>query len=155
MTLSVRDSAKLELLLSPELFALKVLRVFSHLLLFLISEVFFYIPQQSPQPTQNFWVHSEFLSFFVLHSRLLADSLSHLGKWVKSNQIWGWKWNFLHLDGWKTTRSKLRFLLRNTGVDSDFTQNFWGKIWRLKSLVQSTPLNPPPPAPYQPINRSG
>ena len=35
----------------------------------------------------------------------------------------------------------LRFLLRNTGVDSDFTQNFWGKIWRLKSLVQSTPLN--------------
>ena len=24
-------------------------------------------------------------------------------------------------------RSKLRFLLRNTGVDSDFTQNFWGK----------------------------
>ena len=32
-------------------------------------------------------------------------------------------------------RSKLRFLLRNTGVDSDFTQNFWGKIWRLKSLV--------------------
>ena len=32
-------------------------------------------------------------------------------------------------------RSKLRFLLRNTGVDSDFTQNFWGKIWWLKSLV--------------------
>ena len=29
VTLSVRDSAKLELLLSPELFALKVLRVFS------------------------------------------------------------------------------------------------------------------------------
>ena len=26
---------------------------------------------------------SEFLSFFVLHSRLLADFLSHLGKWVK------------------------------------------------------------------------
>ena len=43
-------------------------------------------------------------------------------------------------------RSKLRFLLRNTGVDSDFTQNFWGKIWRLKSLVQSTPLNSPPRA---------
>ena len=38
--------------------------------------------------TQNFWV------FFVLYSRLLADFLSHLGKWVKSNQIWGWKWNF-------------------------------------------------------------
>ena len=32
---------------------------------------------------------------------------------------------------------KLRFLLRNTGVDSDFTQNFWGKNWRLKSLVLS------------------
>ena len=32
-------------------------------------------------------------------------------------------------------RSKLRFLLRNTGVDSDFTQNFWGKNWRLKSLL--------------------
>ena len=29
----------------------------------------------------------------------------------------------------------LRFLLRITGVDSDFTQNFWGKNWRLKSLL--------------------
>ena len=33
-------------------------------------------------------------------------------------------------------RSKLRFLLRNTGVDSDFTQNFWVKNWRLKALIQ-------------------
>ena len=32
-------------------------------------------------------------------------------------------------------RSKLRFLLRNPGVDSDFTQNCWGKNWRLKALV--------------------
>ena len=32
--------------------------------------------------------------------------------------------------------SKLRFLLRNTGVDSDFTQNFWGKNWRLRALPQ-------------------
>ena len=33
--------------------------------------------------------------------------------------------------------SKLRFLLRNTAVDSDFTQNFWGKIfgWSLWSRV--------------------
>ena len=38
---------------------------------------------QSPEPTQNFWVYSEFLSFFILYSRLLADFLSHLGKWVK------------------------------------------------------------------------
>ena len=38
---------------------------------------------QSPQPTQNFWVYSEFLSFFVLYSRILADFLSQLGKWVK------------------------------------------------------------------------
>ena len=38
---------------------------------------------QSPQPTQNFCIYSEFLSFFVLYSRLLADFLSHLGKWVK------------------------------------------------------------------------
>ena len=30
---------------------------------------------------------SEFLSLLVLYSRLLADFLSHLGKWVKSNQI--------------------------------------------------------------------
>ena len=30
---------------------------------------------------------------------------------------------------------KLRFLLGNTGVDSDFTQNFWGKIWRVGSLI--------------------
>ena len=36
--------------------------------------------------------------------------------------------------------SKLRFLLRNTGVDSDFTQNFWGKIWRLGSLFWTLPL---------------
>ena len=33
-------------------------------------------------------------------------------------------------------RSKLRFLLRNSGVDSDFTQNFWGKNWRLKALLE-------------------
>ena len=39
--------------------------------------------QQRLQPAQNFWVYSEFLSFFVLYSRLLADFLSHLGKWVK------------------------------------------------------------------------
>ena len=32
-------------------------------------------------------------------------------------------------------RSKLRFLLRNTGVDSDFTQNFWGKNWWLEPLL--------------------
>ena len=31
-------------------------------------------------------------------------------------------------------RSKLSFLLRNTGVDSDFTQNFWGKNWWLGAL---------------------
>ena len=40
-------------------------------------------------------------------------------------------------------RSKLRFLLRNTGVDSDFTQNFWGKNWRLKSLLQSVNWDDP------------
>ena len=39
--------------------------------------------KQRLQPAQNFWVYSEFLSFFVLYSRLLADFLSHLGKWVK------------------------------------------------------------------------
>ena len=33
---------------------------------------------QSPQLTQNFLVYSEFLSFYVLYSRLLADFLSHL-----------------------------------------------------------------------------
>ena len=37
-------------------------------------------------------------------------------------------------------RSKLRFLLRNTGVDSDFTQNFWGKNWRLGALVLTPAL---------------
>ena len=37
-------------------------------------------------------------------------------------------------------RSKLRFLLRNTGVDSDFSQNFWGKIGRLKSLLRRLAL---------------
>ena len=34
-------------------------------------------------------------------------------------------------------RTKLRFLLRNAGVDSDFTQNFWGKKKRLKALTAS------------------
>ena len=29
---------------------------------------------------------------------------------------------------------KLRFLLRQTAVDSDFTQNIWVKIWRVESL---------------------
>ena len=29
---------------------------------------------------------------------------------------------------------RLRILLRKTGVDSDFTQNFWVKNWRLKAL---------------------
>ena len=38
---------------------------------------------QRPQPAQKFWVYSEFLSFFSLYSILLADFLSHLGKWVK------------------------------------------------------------------------
>ena len=33
--------------------------------------------------------------------------------------------------------SKLRFLLRNSGVDSDFTQIFWGKNWRLGALQGS------------------
>ena len=40
-------------------------------------------PDQRLQPAQNFWVYSEFLSFFVLYSRILADFLSLLGKWVK------------------------------------------------------------------------
>ena len=31
-----------------------------------------------PEPPAD----SEFLSFFVLYSRILADFLSHLGKWV-------------------------------------------------------------------------
>ena len=39
--------------------------------------------EQSPNPTQNFCKNSEFLSFFVSYSRLLAHFLSHLGKWVK------------------------------------------------------------------------
>ena len=33
-------------------------------------------------------------------------------------------------------RSKLRFLLRNTGVDSDFTQKLWGKNWRVGALLE-------------------
>ena len=31
-------------------------------------------------------------------------------------------------------RYKLRFLLKKRRVDSDFTQNFWVKIWRVGSL---------------------
>ena len=44
-------------------------------------------------------------------------------------------------------RSKLRFLLRNTGVDSDFIQNFCGNNWRLGALLgmltSPTPLKYP------------
>ena len=36
-------------------------------------------------------------------------------------------------------RSKLRFLLINTAVDSDFTQNFWEKNWRLGALERENP----------------
>ena len=40
-------------------------------------------------------------------------------------------------------RSKLRFLFRNTGVDSDFTQNFLGNNWRLEALASThEKLNP-------------
>ena len=42
--------------------------------------------KQSPQLTQNFCKNSEFLSFFVLYSRLLADFLSHLGNVVISRE---------------------------------------------------------------------
>ena len=37
--------------------------------------------EQSPHPAQKLWVYSEFLSFFSLYSRLLADFPGHLGKW--------------------------------------------------------------------------
>ena len=42
-------------------------------------------------------------------------------------------------------RSKLRFLLRNTVVDSYFTPNFWGKIWRLEALFTAPALLSPSP----------
>ena len=48
-----------------------------------VSQVLFWPRKQRLQPAQKFWVYSEFLSFFSLYSRLLADFLSHLGKWVK------------------------------------------------------------------------
>ena len=38
---------------------------------------------QRPHPARKFWVYSDFMSFSSLYSRLLADFLSHLGKWVK------------------------------------------------------------------------
>ena len=42
---------------------------------------------------------SEFLSFFVLYSRLLAEFLSHLGKWVKLIKFEAENEFFLHLEG--------------------------------------------------------
>ena len=47
---------------------------------------FFEAAEQSLQLTQNFCIYSEFLSFFVLYSRLLADFLSHLGNVVISRE---------------------------------------------------------------------
>ena len=52
-------------------------------------------PNQRLQPAQNFWV------IFVLYSRLLADFLSHLEKWVKLIKFEAKIEFFLHLEGWK------------------------------------------------------
>ena len=41
-----------------------------------------------------------------------------------------------------TLRSKLRFLLRNTGVDSDVTQKGWLPIAKLKPLVERYSCHP-------------
>ena len=89
---------------------------------------------QSRDPTQlrNFEFNSEFLSFFSLYSRLLANFLSHLG-----NSMFVLNGYFCcELKFFAILSSKLRFLLRNTGVYSDFTQNFWGKIWQVGTLCQ-------------------
>ena len=42
-----------------------------------------FVPPRGSTRGQNFCIYSEFLSFFVLYSRILADFLSLLGKWVK------------------------------------------------------------------------
>ena len=122
--------------------------------------------EQRLQPAQNFWVYSEFLSFFVLYSRLLADFLSHLGKWVKLIKFEPEHEHFYfgRLKNYKITHlpphftmfkslirvvlrliqlltegvnlsvsqicvMKLRFPLRQAGVDSDLVQNIWVIIW--------------------------
>ena len=64
-------------------------------------------PQQRLQPVQNFWVYTEFLSFFVSYSRLSES----FGKMGQIDQIWGWKWVFLHLEGWKTTKYHIYTLI--------------------------------------------
>ena len=67
---------------------------------------------QRLQPAQNFWVYSEFLSFFfVLYSRILADFLSLLGKWVKLIKFEAENEFFLHLEGWKTTKYHIYTLI--------------------------------------------
>ena len=66
---------------------------------------------QRPQPAQKFWVYSEFLSFFSLYSRLLADFLSHLGKWVKLIKFEAENEFFLHFEGWKTTKCHIYNLI--------------------------------------------
>ena len=67
--------------------------------------------QQRHQPAQNFWVHSEFLGFFVLYSRPLADFLSHLGKWVRLIKFEAENEFFVHLKGWKTTKYHIYTLI--------------------------------------------
>ena len=67
--------------------------------------------QQRHQPAQNFWVHSEFLGFFVLYSRPLADFLSHLGKWVRLIKFEAENEFFLHLEGWKPTKYHIYTLI--------------------------------------------
>ena len=72
----------------------------------LLPLVLWWIKRTSHVPTLFLRAGSEFLSLLRISeffSFYIADFLSHLGKWVKSNQIWGWKWIFLHLEGWKTT----------------------------------------------------
>ena len=59
--------------------------------------------KQSPQPTQNFWVFSLYIADF-----LTSESFGKMGQ---IGQIWGWKWAFLHLEGWKTTKYHIYTLI--------------------------------------------
>ena len=101
--------------------------------------------------TQNFWVFSVYIADFWQTFQVIWENWSNWSKLrlkirvcalgrLKILETWMFVLNafFCHeLKFVAILRSKLGVLLRNTGVDSDFTHNFWGKVCRLGTPTPS------------------
>ena len=87
-----------------------------------LQEVYFWPIKGSRAPTQLIvWVYSDYLNFFSLNSRYVADNLSHLGKCTELI-IFEVEWVFLHFGGWITTKYH-NFTLQH----SKLLRCFWEK----------------------------